>query len=47
VQGRGGLPPAPDEPAAARVSRCRSEFPLTRATTPSQLAATAPNFGDQ
>ncbi|CDH45160.1 two-partner secretion domain-containing protein [Candidatus Contendibacter odensensis] len=48
VQGRGALPLAPDEPAAARVSSCRSEFPTLASTTPPALLATVtPNFDDQ
>ncbi|MBK8534012.1 MAG: hypothetical protein IPL59_02220 [Candidatus Competibacteraceae bacterium] len=40
IQGHGGLPLAPDEPAAAHVSHCHSEFPNLASTAPPISIAT-------
>ena len=53
IQGRGALPPDPDEPAAVRVTGCRSEQPSpARATPPPSVMTATPatatlGFGDR
>jgi large exoprotein involved in heme utilization and adhesion len=53
VQGRGALPPEPDQPATARVTDCRSEPPtLVQATSLAPImndtsATPTPAFGDR
>lgn len=53
VQGQGGLPPGPDEPATTPATGCRSEpLALTRAAPPASAPAATPatatsGFGDR
>lgn len=52
IQGRGGLPPSPDEPATTRASNCRSESPPGVSTSPApkpttRIVALMTGFGDR